>query len=111
MNTSRAGSSFFWYFFHWARRRATSGRSCSLARRLFFEADPVAAEEAPERAAAGGDALLGSQGVNLVKRQIRLFFDEGEQGRGMVVELGPAPSRRLGGHAPRLAQPLEPFDG
>jgi len=67
----------------------------------FFEADRVATEEAPERAAAGGDALLAGQGVNLIKRQIGLLGDQSKQGHSMLIELGPAPSRRLDGHAPR----------
>src|ERR1700730_657509 len=37
MNTRRLGSSRPWYFFHGARRRAMSARSCSLACRLFFQ--------------------------------------------------------------------------
>ena len=40
MKTRRAGSSRPWYFFHCARRRSTSGRSCSVACRLFFKLMP-----------------------------------------------------------------------
>src|SRR5215212_1421444 len=46
--TKRAGSSRLWYFFHCTRRRATSGRSCSLACRLFFETDACMLEEVPD---------------------------------------------------------------
>jgi hypothetical protein len=33
---------------HCSRRRATSGRSCSLARRLFFKAEPGVIQEVPD---------------------------------------------------------------
>ena len=36
MKTSRSGSTRSWYFIHWRRRRATSGRSRSPATTLFF---------------------------------------------------------------------------
>src|SRR5262245_63771639 len=52
MKTRRVGSIRPWYFFHCARRRATSGRSCSLACRLFFEADALVLEEVPDRVVA-----------------------------------------------------------
>ncbi len=44
-NTSRWGSSWPWERCQRARRRALSGRSCSEAERLFFEADPGPFEE------------------------------------------------------------------
>src|SRR2546421_11527838 len=58
MKTRREGSSRPWYFFHCARRLATSGRSCSLACRLFFEADAFVLEEVPDRKVADFDAPL-----------------------------------------------------
>src|SRR5262249_62390333 len=59
MKTRRVGSIRPWYFFHCARRRATSGRSCSLACRLFFEADAFVLEEVPDRVVADLDAAAG----------------------------------------------------
>ena len=41
INTSRLGSSRPWHFFHWARRRAMSARSCSLACRLLWNGPPL----------------------------------------------------------------------
>src|SRR5215471_15321034 len=49
MKTRRSGSSLALSSTHAARAAATSGRSCSAARTLFFEADAVAVEEAPNR--------------------------------------------------------------
>src|SRR6266404_9707978 len=49
MKTSRSGSSLACLSDHAVRAAATSGRSCSAARTLFFEADAVAVEEPPDR--------------------------------------------------------------
>src|ERR1700720_1791824 len=59
MKTRRAGSILVWYFFHRARRRATSGRSCSAGSTLFFEAHSLAMDEIPDRAIADGNAAFG----------------------------------------------------
>ena len=47
-----AGSTRCWWRFHRSRLRATSGRSCSVARRLFFKGEPFLAQEAPHRIVA-----------------------------------------------------------
>src|SRR3954454_803535 len=49
MKTSRSASTRPWYFVHWARRRATSGRSRSPAATLFFEAELLGMHEIPHR--------------------------------------------------------------
>src|SRR5947207_15841753 len=49
MKTSRSASTRPWYFVHWARRRATSGRSRSPATTLFFEAELLGMNEVPHR--------------------------------------------------------------
>src|SRR5260221_12694323 len=49
MKTRRWGSSLGCLSAHAPRAAATSGRSCSAARMLFFEADAVAVEEPPNR--------------------------------------------------------------
>src|SRR5437660_9621141 len=73
MKTRREGSSRPWYFFHCARRLATSGRSCSLARRLFFEADPLVLEEVPDREVAHLDPALGQLRCQRPQREVRLL--------------------------------------
>ena len=75
MNTSRLGSSRPWYFFHWARRRAMSARSCSLAYRLFFKTDPFAFEKAPHCAVARRRVALSQFGHHCAQGQIRLLGD------------------------------------
>jgi hypothetical protein len=58
MKTRRAGSMLAWCAFQRSRLRATSGRSCSLANRLFFETQTFLANESPNRAPIGLDPAL-----------------------------------------------------
>src|SRR3954452_12064600 len=64
MKTSRSASTRPRYFVHWARRRATSGRSRSPATTLFFEAELPGVHEVPHRVVANLQAAsskLGNQ--------------------------------------------------
>lgn len=60
------------------RARATSARFRSSARRLFFEGDVMASEEARQRAAARRDASLAQYRDELIQCKIRLLADKGE---------------------------------
>src|SRR6476620_3576294 len=55
-NTSRMAEILPCRCFHCLRRRATSARSCSLARRLFFKAETYVVEEMPHAVIADRDA-------------------------------------------------------
>src|SRR5215470_8600493 len=57
-NTSPAGSNMPCSRIQRLRARASSARSCSAARRLFFESDLVALEEAPHRGATARNFVL-----------------------------------------------------
>src|SRR6185437_12685839 len=46
---------------HVSRRSATSGRSCSLARTVFFEADPLGGEKARQHRLVGFHAVSAKQ--------------------------------------------------
>src|SRR5436190_14371907 len=59
MKTSRSASTRPWYFVHWARRRATSGRSRSPAATLFFEAELLGMHEIPHRVVVDLQAASG----------------------------------------------------
>src|SRR4249919_613296 len=59
MKTSRSASTRPWYFVHWARRRATSGRSRSPAATLFFEAELLGMHEVPHRVVVDLQAAPG----------------------------------------------------
>ena len=61
------------------RARATSGRSCSAARRLFFEADRVPVEEPPDCAAAAFNPSLAHRRHHFVQRHIGLFGNQSQQ--------------------------------
>src|SRR5947207_11461475 len=62
MKTSRSASTRPWYFVHWARRRATSGRSRSPATTLFFEAELFGMHEVPYRVVVDLQAASGKLG-------------------------------------------------
>src|SRR6185436_3810334 len=69
------------------RARATSGRSCSAARRLFFfESDCMAIEESPQGGATARNSLPSHRGEGLVQRQIRLLFDQGKQPSRVLLQ-------------------------
>src|SRR5579859_4715874 len=59
MKAGRFGSILSWCCLHCWRRRATSGRSCSLACRLFFKAETSIGDDTPdsERTAFGATCL------------------------------------------------------
>src|SRR5712692_627060 len=75
MKTSFAGSSNGWSFRHAARAAATSGRSCSAACTVFFEADTFPGVEPPHRSVADADAALLQLVADLLQRQVRSHFD------------------------------------
>lgn len=58
MKTKRRGSIRSWYLRHCSRLRATSGRSCSLANNVFFEAESSFLQCPPDRSGACCDALI-----------------------------------------------------
>src|SRR6266545_4708738 len=70
MNTSRAGSRAGCSSFQAARASATSGRSCSLACTIFFEADALGSKEPPYRSIPDMLAPLGKLGADLLQRQV-----------------------------------------
>src|SRR5229473_2353297 len=80
-----------------ARAAATSGRSCSAACSVFFEADAVTLVEAPHRAGCGFQLLVGAKPrANLIERQIGLRRNEIEQPLAMLLK------RRAGVAGPGL---------
>src|SRR5438105_8805798 len=105
--TSRWGSIWPCLACHWARRRVTLGRSCSLARRLFFEAETRATDQVPQRMIAGLAAALLQFGQDLAQRHIRLPGDAGNNPVPLLQQgERPLAAHRLGGNAATL--PLQP---
>src|SRR6516225_4178697 len=73
------------------RAAATSGRSCSAARMLFFEADAVAVKEPPDRPNPRFLlALLQQTALDLFQRQIRFLSHQCEQPFLMLIQRRPA---------------------
>src|SRR3982074_74428 len=110
MKTRRLGSSRNWIFFHKVRRRATSGRSCSLAKTVFFEADPLAAQKTPQSVTGHGDAALAQFGKKRMQGQIRLFGKAAEKKAPLAFqEIGPLAPHRFRRRTACRAGPLRPF--
>src|SRR5579875_2686459 len=110
MKTRREGSSRPWYFFHCARRRATSGRSCSLACRLFFEADALVLEEVPDREVAHLNPTRGELSAERPQGNIRLLCDTGQKPGALPRRRKRPPASHLvGRRAPGRAETLRPF--
>ena len=71
MKISRSGSRSGWLSNQAWRRRATSGRSCSLACAVFFKRDPTPGKEAMHRAAGEALRMIAFQhGDQLVQRDV-----------------------------------------
>ena len=96
MNTRRLGSIPLCRFVHWARRRATSGRSRSLATTVFFEAELLGVNEIPHRPIIGFKAARGE------------FADQSAQGEGPVPDTPRQKGRVLASDRLGLAPPIRP---
>src|SRR5262249_38706952 len=90
------------------RARATSARSCSAARRLFFESDLVTLEEAPHRGATARNFVLAHRQNDLIQRQVRLLLDQTQQKIRMLLQWRDASAPWLGRAAATLAKALDP---
>src|SRR5262245_37742909 len=71
-NTKWAGSNMRRSRIQRRRARATSARSCSAARRLFFESNVVTLKEPPYRGAATANFVFAHRRNYLVQRQVGL---------------------------------------
>src|ERR1700730_13243515 len=105
MNTRRGACRRGCSAFSSARAAATSGRSCSAACSVFFEADAVTLVEAPHRAGCGFQLLVGAKPrANLIERQIGLRRNEIEQPLAMLLKRRPGLASRLPGVVRRSSQ-------
>src|SRR5450759_814898 len=110
MNTNLVESSMPCSRIQRRRARATSARSCSAARRRFFESDLVSSEKPPERGAAACDPPLAHSGKHFIQRQIRLLRNQGEQPIRVLLQWRSASSARHRRGASGVAPALQPFD-
>ena len=110
INTSRAGSSMPCSRFQRLRARATSTRSCSVARRLFFKGDVMSDVEPRHRAATAGDPSFGHRSNHFVQRQIRLLGNQTQQPLGVLLQRRDAPPAWLCRGASILEPPPHPVD-
>src|SRR3984893_18512285 len=73
MNTSRLGSSFVCRRCNALRAAATSGRSCSAARRLFFKGQLQMMQKPGDRRLSNRDLLLCQSVLEFGQRDVRLL--------------------------------------
>src|SRR6266576_1475769 len=92
------------------RARTTSVRSCSAARRLFFEADAVALQKPPKRAAAATNPSLAQGRDELLERPVRLLGDQSQDPVRVALQWRLAPTARLWPAATLLLPRLIPLD-
>src|SRR3974390_2994355 len=111
MKTSRVELSIDCLRFHNRRARATSGRVCSLARRLFFKADLAAEIKSCHRAAAPADAGRPHSLDHLIQSEVWLLLDGGKQKIRMCFQWRSAAPAQLCADTAALLKPLNPSDG
>src|SRR5271154_2652968 len=111
MKTRRLGSILLWRSAHRTRRRATSGRSRSLATTVFFEAEPIGVNEIPHRAIVDLKAALSKLGDQPAQGE-RAFPDAPRQKQSVLANnrLGLVPTHLARRDAPRLLNTPDPID-
>jgi hypothetical protein len=110
MKTSFLASRPSWSAFHFWRASATSGRSCSAARSVFFETDPMPLEEPADRS-FGRDQTKTFPGplFDLPQGEIGLLRHEFQQPVRMRLQRRAAPATtRLRTDAPGLIMQFRP---
>src|SRR3979490_2963113 len=110
INTRRAGSNMPCSRIQRRRARTTSARSCSAARRLFFEGDVVSIEKPPKRTAAGSNSLFAQLGQGLFQGQIRLLGNQSQYPLRKLFQWRNTSATRLWRRAPDLPPALQPSD-
>src|ERR1700760_2043904 len=112
MKPSRSASTRPWYFVHWLRRRATSGRSRSPATTLFFEAELLGMDELPYRTVIDLQAALGKFGHEPAQGEVA-FPNALSQPDGMFARdrLWLVTAHLAGFDAAGLVLALGPIDG
>ena len=103
MKTNRRGSSPTCHAFQYARFSATSGRSCSAARSVFFERDSHGVERHPDRRQRALDTQAFAQ---FYQRGIGLLLHQDRQLGPVDLRLASAadPRSDLAGFTPPLLE-------
>src|SRR5229473_1922193 len=103
MKTRRTGSIRLWRAVHCARRRATSGRSCSLASTVFFEAHLLGMDEVPYRPVIDCEAAPGQLAHQPAQGKIPRADPPAQPNLMLAPDrLRLVPAHLAGRHAPRL---------
>src|ERR1700745_3522157 len=97
MKTSLAGSNRPCSRIQRRRACATSARSCSAARKVFFERDLMALKKAPNSRAAARNLVRTHRANDFVQRQVGIHLDQRQQKARVLLQRRRAPAARLGG--------------
>src|SRR5438876_1847363 len=108
INTNLAGSSRPCLRIQRRRARATSARSCSLARRLFFDGDIMSLEKSPDRGATAWNSLLAHRRNDLIQGQIRLLGYQSQQPFHLLLQRRRTPAAQLCSGASAVTPALQP---
>src|SRR6202162_3363729 len=101
MKTRRTGSIRLCRAAHCTRRRATSGRSCSRACTVFFEAQPLGVNKVPHRAIIDLEAAPGEFDHQPTQGEVRLANPLAQPCRMLVPDrFGLVPTHLARRHAP-----------
>src|SRR5215475_2943588 len=110
IKTSRARSSKPCSRIQRRRARATSARCCSAAYRLFFKADIVTKEEAPNGAATAGDTRCILDRNHFIQCQIRLCCNQAQKPFRIFFQSRHAAAACLRRSASSLTPETHPID-
>src|SRR5260370_4639291 len=108
MSSNLAGSSRPCLRIQRRRARATSARSCSVARRLFFDGDIMSLEKSPDRSATAWNSLLAHRHNDLVQGQIQLLGYQSQQPFNVHLQRRRAPAAQLRSGASSVTPALQP---
>ena len=110
MNTNRAGSNMNCSRLQRRRARATSGRCCSAACRLFFKGEIVSRKKPPDCGATAPNPQSAHRRNDLVQRQIRLLGNQSQQFFRVLLQSRSAPAGGLCFGASGIMPSLQPFN-
>src|SRR5712691_9121427 len=112
MKIRRSGAILLRYLAHCARLRATSGRSRSPATTVFFEAQPLGMNEAPDRPVINLQAALGKLGHKPAQGEVLLLHPLQQPGTVLARnQLRLVPAHLARRDTPSLTQAPHPVDG
>ena len=110
MNTSHAGSNMNCSRLQRRRARATSGRCCSAACRLFFKGEIVSRKKPPDCSAAAPNPQFAHRCTDLIQCRIRALRNQSQQFFRVLLQPRSTPPCGLCFGASGITPALQPFN-